>query len=126
MLKANKLVRDAVQKGAQISMGNLEEEVVNTSMRPIVLEGITREMDIYKTESFGPTVSLFVVDKDEEAVALANDTEYGLTAAVFSGNIGRALKLAQDIESGYVAPGSASSVTQQRLTEFPAPSTSTA
>lgn len=102
VVKSQSLVQDALSKGAKVIMGDLGEEVVSTSMRPIVIGEVTKEMDIYKTESFGPTVSLFVVDDDDEAVALANDTEYGLTAALYTKNLGRALKLAQDIESGYV------------------------
>ena len=57
-------------------------------------------MDLYSAESFGPTVSLMVVDTEEDAVALANDTEYGLTSAVFTDNLFRGLRVAKQIESG--------------------------
>jgi acyl-CoA reductase-like NAD-dependent aldehyde dehydrogenase len=57
-------------------------------------------MRIYSEESFGPVVSVIPVDGDEEAVRVANDTEYGLAAAVFSRDVPRALEIAQQIESG--------------------------
>jgi acyl-CoA reductase-like NAD-dependent aldehyde dehydrogenase len=59
-------------------------------------------MDIYKTESFGPTVSLIPIETEEEALRIANDTEYGLTAAVFTDDLRRGLRLARNIESGAV------------------------
>lgn len=99
--KNKKLVSDAVSRGANVLFGDAgANEASNTSMRPIVVEGVTKEMDMYATESFGPTVSLMVVESEEEAVALANDTEYGLTSAVFTNNLFRGLRVAKQIESG--------------------------
>lgn len=69
-------------------------------MRPIVVEGVTKDMDLYHQESFGPTVSLISVDSEEEAVALANDTEYGLSASVFTKDLAAGLRVAKQIESG--------------------------
>ncbi|EEH34723.2 succinate-semialdehyde dehydrogenase [Paracoccidioides lutzii Pb01] len=102
--KNRNLVSNAVAKGANIVLGDeiSSEEIPNTRMRSVILENITPDMDIYKTESFGPTVSLFVVDTDEEAIQLANDTEYGLTASVFTENLGRGLRIARQLESGGV------------------------
>lgn len=101
--KNKKLVSDAVSKGANLLFGDASaNESRETSMRPIVVDGVTKEMDMYKTESFGPTVSLFVVDTEEEAIALANDTEYGLTSALFTTNLFRGLRVAKQIEAGYV------------------------
>jgi acyl-CoA reductase-like NAD-dependent aldehyde dehydrogenase len=95
------LVRDAVSKGAGILIGDANtEELSNTRMRPIVIDRVTKEMDVYQIESFGPSVSLFVVDTDAEAIMLANDTEYGLTAAVYTENLKRGLRIARQIESG--------------------------
>ena len=101
--KNKKLVSDAVSKGANLLFGDASaNESRETSMRPIVVDGVTKEMEMYKTESFGPTVSLFVVDTEEEAIALANDTEYGLTSALFTTNLFRGLRVAKQIEAGYV------------------------
>lgn len=99
--KNRKLVADAVSKGANVLFGdpNAREQAA-ASLRPLIVENVTKEMDLYSTESFGPTVSLFVVDTEEEAIALANDTEYGLTAAVFTEDLRRGLRVARQIESG--------------------------
>ncbi|KAH8705791.1 Aldehyde/histidinol dehydrogenase [Talaromyces proteolyticus] len=97
------LVSNAVFKGANLLFGDLHNrESSDTRMRPIVVDNVTSEMRIFKTESFGPTVSLIVVDTDEEAIAVANDTEYGLTASVFSEDLRRGLRVAKQIESGAV------------------------
>lgn len=101
--KNKKLVADAVSRGAKLLFGDANaSESVNTGMRPIVVDGVTKEMDMFATESFGPTVSLMVVDTEDEAIALANDTEYGLTAALYTNNLFRGLRVAKQIDSGWV------------------------
>ena len=67
---------------------------------PTVLQGVTPEMRLYAEESFGPLVAVVSVEGPDEAVRVANDTQYGLAAAVFSDNVPAALELAQRIESG--------------------------
>lgn len=104
VVKNKKLVEDALSKGATILLGDANASETNpNSMRPLIVDGVTKEMDLYSTESFGPTVSLIEVDSEEEAVAIANDTEYGLTSAVFTSNLFRGLRVAKQIESGYVS-----------------------
>lgn len=99
--KNRKLVKDAVAKGASILFGDVNAtEACSSSMRPIIVDNVSKEMELYAAESFGPTVSLIEVDTEEEAVALANDTEYGLTAAVFTENLVRGLKVAKQLEAG--------------------------
>ncbi|KAJ5179502.1 Aldehyde dehydrogenase N-terminal [Penicillium capsulatum] len=101
--KNKRLVADAVSRGATVLFGDAQaSESVNTSMRPIIVDGVTKEMDMYATESFGPTVALIVVDTEDDAVSLANDTEYGLTSAVFTNNLFRGLRVAKQIDSGAV------------------------
>ncbi|CAG8926098.1 unnamed protein product [Penicillium salamii] len=101
--KNKKLVGDAVSRGASVLFGDANaNESINTGMRPVIVDGVTKEMDMYATESFGPTVSLITVDTEEEAIALANDTEYGLTASVFTNNLFRGLRVAKQIDSGAV------------------------
>jgi acyl-CoA reductase-like NAD-dependent aldehyde dehydrogenase len=103
-VKKNKLlIKDAVSKGASILHGEMEAvEDTNTKMKPIGVKGVQEGMDLYKTESFGPTVSFIVVDTEEEALRIANDTEYGLSAAVFTEDLRRGLRFAKEIESGAV------------------------
>ena len=91
------LVGDAVAKGATALSGGEPDGPV---FPPTVLKGVTSEMRVYGEESFGPLASVIEVDGPEEAVEVANDTEYGLSAAIFSENVPAALELAQRIESG--------------------------
>jgi acyl-CoA reductase-like NAD-dependent aldehyde dehydrogenase len=71
-------------------------------MMPVVVKGTKKGMDLFYTESFGPTVSVMTVGSEEEALELANDTEYGLSAAVFTKDLQRGLRMAKLIESGAV------------------------
>jgi acyl-CoA reductase-like NAD-dependent aldehyde dehydrogenase len=91
------LVEDARERGAKLPLGC---EVNGAIMQPVIVENVTREMKLYADESFGPVVTVQRVDGDEEALAVANDSEYGLSAAVFSRDIGRAMNVAKRIESG--------------------------
>ncbi len=91
------LVDDARAGGARVLSGGAPD---GPCFPPTVLAGVTPGMRIYGEESFGPLVAMIEVDGAEEAVAVANDTEYGLSAAVFSQNVPAALELAQRIESG--------------------------
>ncbi|SPO02108.1 related to aldehyde dehydrogenase [Cephalotrichum gorgonifer] len=101
--KNKALVQDAIAKGAGLVTGDPNfVGSTATRLRPIVLNGVTAEMDIYKTESFGPTVSIIEVTTEEEAIRIANDTEYGLSAAVFTENLRVGLRLAKEIETGAV------------------------
>jgi benzaldehyde dehydrogenase (NAD) len=91
------LVEDARAKGARVLSGGQAD---GPCFPPTVLAGVTPKMRLYGEESFGPLVAVIEVDGPDEAVAVANDTEYGLSAAVFSQNVPAALELAQRIESG--------------------------
>jgi acyl-CoA reductase-like NAD-dependent aldehyde dehydrogenase len=91
------LVQDAVDKGAEVLVGG---EAEGPCYKPTVLKGVTAEMRIYSEESFGPVVPVLPVDGPEEAVRVANDTEYGLAAAVFGRDVPSALDVARQIESG--------------------------
>ena len=100
--KNKKLVEQALSKGAKILAGDVNaKESSDTRMRPIIIDGVTKDMDIYQTESFGPTVSLIAVDSEEEAIEIANDTEYGLSSAVFTQDLAAGLRVAKQIETGY-------------------------
>ncbi|RYP33293.1 hypothetical protein DL766_003522 [Monosporascus sp. MC13-8B] len=101
--KNKTLLKDATSKGAVLIRGDIDaEEISKTRMRPIVVSKVTPEMDIYKQESFGPSVSLIEVETEEEALRIANDTEYGLNSAVFTENLRTGLRFAKEIETGAV------------------------
>jgi acyl-CoA reductase-like NAD-dependent aldehyde dehydrogenase len=91
------LLADASGKGATLA---LKGKVEGTIMGATVLDRVTRDMRIYCEESFGPVVSVIRVKDDEEALRVANDSEYGLSSAIFSRDIPRALNLARRIDAG--------------------------
>ena len=98
-----KLISQAKDLGATILHGSPPElSECGTRLSPTVVAGVQKSMDIYHAESFGPTVSLISVSSDDEAVAIANDSDYGLNAAIFSEDLNRAFKIARRIESGTV------------------------
>ena len=91
------LVRDAVSKGARILAGGGAKGVL---MDAVVLDHVTPAMRIYREESFGPVAAIIRVSDVEEAVRVANDSEYGLASAVFGRDLTRALSVARRLESG--------------------------
>ena len=93
----NALIDDALAKGAKLMCGG---KASNTLMPATVLDHVTPQMRVYFEETFGPLKCIVRVDGVEEAVACANDNEYGLAAAVFGRDTARALQVAQRIESG--------------------------
>ena len=95
--KVDVLVKDAVAKGAKLIAGG---QVDGPVMQATVLDHVTRDMRIYHEESFGPVAPIVRVATVEEAINVANDTEYGLSSAVFGRDVNRALQVARRIESG--------------------------
>ena len=91
------LVEDAVAKGADLRLGGEAEGEV---MQPVILDRVTPNMRIYGEESFGPVASIIRVRDTDEAISVANDTEYGLAAAVFSRDEARAEEIADRLETG--------------------------
>lgn len=93
------LLDDAVAKGASIVAGG---KVSGTMMPATVLDGVTSAMRIYGEETFGPILSIIRAKDTEDAVRIANDTEFGLSAGVFGRDITRAIDVARRIDSGSV------------------------
>ena len=91
------LVADAVKQGASMTVGGAGEGVL---IPATVIDKVTPAMRLYSEESFGPVVAVIRVKDEEAAIAAANDSEYGLSAAVFSRDIPRALGVAKRIQSG--------------------------
>lgn len=92
------LVEDAQAKGARLPLGACNVE--GAIMQPAIVDGVTPGMALFAEESFGPVVTVLRVDGEDEAVRLANDSDYGLSAAVFSRDIARAMRVARRIQSG--------------------------
>lgn len=103
VVKNKELVKDALAKGANLVCGDVDlTESTKSRLRPIIVSNVKPPMDIYATESFGPTVSVIEFETEEEALKIANDTEYGLSSAIFSTDLRKALRLAKKIETGAV------------------------
>ena len=91
------LVRDALADGARLACGGDADGVL---MPAHVVDRVTPEMRLFREESFGPVVAVIRAADEADAIALANDTEYGLSASVFTRDIARGLKVARAIKSG--------------------------
>ena len=91
------LIDDAVGKGARLVVGG---QLQGSILQPTLLEGVTEQMRLYREESFGPVAVVLRAEGDEALLRLANDSEFGLSAAIFSRDMGRALALAQRVETG--------------------------
>jgi len=96
-------VNDAVEKGATVLAGGRRNpDLPGLYFEPTVLSGVTPDMLVMKNETFGPVLPIVTVRDEEEALRLANDTTYGLSATVWSKDSEKAVALAQRIESGGV------------------------
>ena len=93
-------IEDAVQKGATLHAGGTIVGDKGAYFAPAVLTGVTPEMRAYKEELFGPVAVVYAVSSDEEAVELANTSDYGLGGAVFSTDEERAIRVAEQLEVG--------------------------
>ena len=93
-------VADAVAKGAQILVGGKRVNQKGNYFEPTVLVNVTNEMAVMREESFGPIIGIMRVENDAEAVALMNDTYYGLTAGVYSASQQRAETMLAQIDAG--------------------------
>ncbi|MFF3672043.1 NAD-dependent succinate-semialdehyde dehydrogenase [Microtetraspora malaysiensis] len=93
-------VEDAVSKGATLHAGGVLSDGPAAYYSPAVLTGITPDMRAYREELFGPVAVVYKVGSDEEALELANDTQYGLGGAVFSTDVDRATSMASRLETG--------------------------
>ncbi|MDX3240948.1 NAD-dependent succinate-semialdehyde dehydrogenase [Streptomyces sp. ME18-1-4] len=100
--KAHDLVQDAVKRGATVLTGGELPEGPGCFYPPTVLTGIAPDAAIIDTEIFGPVAAIRTFETEDEAVAAANDTEFGLAAYLFTQNLDRALRVAERLESGMI------------------------
>ena len=92
---------DAQKKGAEFAIGG-PEYLTATSLKPTIVTNVVRDARIRDEETFGPSVSVYVAEDDGDAVAIANDSAYGLSAAVHSSSWEHAYKIARQLEYGQV------------------------
>lgn len=103
--KNRALVANAISAGAKLlggEDGSQQTSSVASLMRPTILAEVNEKMDLYQQESFGPSVSIFAFESEDEAIAIANNTDYGLSAGVFSRDLGKAFRVADALDSGAV------------------------
>lgn len=101
--RVQKHVDDAVKKGATVlAGGRARPDLGPFFFEPTVLTGVTDAMECFSHETFGPVVAITVVDSEEEAIAAANASEFGLNASVFSGSLSRARRVADRLDAGSV------------------------
>jgi succinate-semialdehyde dehydrogenase/glutarate-semialdehyde dehydrogenase len=95
-------IQDAVSKGAQIAVGGKGHALGGTFFQPTVLTQVTADMAVAREETFGPVAPLFRFHSEEEAVRMANATEFGLASYFFSRDLGRVWRVAEGLEYGMV------------------------
>ncbi|QCO14111.1 NADP-dependent succinate-semialdehyde dehydrogenase I [Azospirillum brasilense] len=95
-------IRDATEKGARVVLGGKRHELGGSFFEPTILADVTPAMKVAREETFGPVAPLFRFETEEEAVRMANDTEFGLAAYFYSRDIGRVWRVAEALEYGIV------------------------
>ena len=100
--KVEEHIQDAVAKGAKIVVGGKKHALGGLFFEPTVLTGVNTSMKVTREETFGPVAPLFRFKTEEEAIAMANDTEFGLASYFYARDIGRIWRVGEGIESGMV------------------------
>ena len=100
--KVEELVNDALDKGARALVGAQKLDGQGYFYEPTVLDDVPKEADLRYEEIFGPVAPVFSFDSEDEAIAAANDTEYGLVAYVYTSNFNRAVRVIERLQTGMV------------------------
>lgn len=93
-------ISDALDKGAQLIKGGKPMEGKGYFFEPTIIQNITKEMKLYTEESFGPLFAIYVVKNEEEAIQLANDSEFGLGGSIWTQNTEKGVAFARRVETG--------------------------
>ena len=102
MAKVEEHIADAVTKGARVVLGGNRHALGGRFFEPTVIVDVTPSMMVAREETFGPVAPLFQFKTEDEAIAMANDTEFGLAAYFYGRDIGRVWRVAEALESGMV------------------------
>jgi succinate-semialdehyde dehydrogenase/glutarate-semialdehyde dehydrogenase len=102
VLKVEEHIADALAKGARVAAGGKRHARGSAFFEPTVLTNVPRNALIFSEETFGPVAPLFRFDTEQEALALANDTPFGLAAYVYARDVGRIFRVVEGLEFGMV------------------------
>jgi succinate-semialdehyde dehydrogenase/glutarate-semialdehyde dehydrogenase len=100
--KVEEHVADALAKGATLVLGGKRHSLGGTFYEPTILTGVTSKMAVAREETFGPVAPLFKFTSEAEAIAMANDTEFGLAAYLYTRDLARSWRVSEAIEYGIV------------------------
>ena len=100
--KVEEHIADALAKGAEVVTGGQRHALGGTFFEPTILSGVTPKMQVSREETFGPLAPVFPFSTEEEAIAMANDTEFGLAAYFCTRDLGRSWRVAEALEYGLV------------------------
>ncbi|MBK9080634.1 MAG: NAD-dependent succinate-semialdehyde dehydrogenase [Rhizobiales bacterium] len=100
--KVEEHIADAVSKGAKVLVGGKRHPLGRSFFEPTIVTGVTPAMAVAKEETFGPLAPLFRFETEEQAIAMANDTEFGLAAYAFTRDLGRAFRVMEGLQYGQV------------------------
>jgi succinate-semialdehyde dehydrogenase/glutarate-semialdehyde dehydrogenase len=100
--KVEEHIQDAVSKGAKVISGGSRHDLGGTFFQPTVLAEVNTDMKVTKEETFGPVAPLYRFETEEQALQMANDTEFGLAAYFYSRDIGRVWRVMEGLEYGIV------------------------
>ena len=106
MKKVEEHVADATAKGAKVMLGGKAHSRGGLFFEPTILTGVTQQMRVSNEETFGPVAPLYRFKTDDEAIAMANATEFGLAGYFYSRDIGRIFRAAEQLETGMVCVNS--------------------
>ncbi len=102
LAKVERLVADAKKKGARVVIGGQRHDLGGTFYRPTILTGVTPDMDVFAEEIFGPVAPIYTFKTEAEAIAMANDTPYGLAGYFYSRDLNRMWRVAEGLDYGLV------------------------
>jgi succinate-semialdehyde dehydrogenase/glutarate-semialdehyde dehydrogenase len=102
LAKVEEHVSDALAKGARVVVGGSRHELGGTFYQPTVLADVTTDMKVTREETFGPVAPLFRFSNDDQAIKMANDTEFGLAAYFYARDMGRIWRIGEALEYGIV------------------------
>ena len=102
VVKVEELIADATSKGASIVAGGARHRLGGTFFQPTVLSGVTPNMRVTNEEIFGPVSPVYVFEEEEQAIAMANDTVYGLACYFYTSDLGRAFRVMGGLKYGLI------------------------